>query len=626
MFDYNLLSKINSPSDLKHLTIAQLSELSDELTHLIRTTVEEVGGHYATPLGVVDLTVALHYVYNSPIDKLIWDVGHQAYAHKILTGRRDRFNTLRQKGGISGYLRRSESEHDIIGAGHASTAISSALGIAHARDMKGGNEKVVAIVGDGAMTGGLSWEGINNLGYHRTQLVIVLNDNSMSISPSVGALSKYLTKITTHPTYNKMRDDIWHVTGRIPGKLSQFTRRMLRKTEEGIKGMLTPGLLFEELGLRYIGPVDGHSMEDLVHTFKAVKSMPNPTLVHVYTHKGKGSELAEANPSKYYSLGGTKNTPSPQSAPDFSKVFGSVATQLAETNEKIICITAAMGIGTGMSEFWEKYPDRYEDVGIAEEHAIAYASGLSTNGFRPIVGFYSTFMQRAFDNIFHDVLLQDLPVIICLDRSGVVGSDGPTHHGIFDIALLRQLPGMIVTAPRNGDELRNLVATALAQNSAFSIRYPKATSEKFTPGQSPEILPIGSWEILHQGREVVLLATGSMVEIALHSMSTLTEKFGFEPTVVNSRFIKPLDEEMLLKLISDHKYILTMEEGILAGGFGSAVLEFCNDKQIEVVLDRMGIGDEYIEHATRSEQLNELGFTPEGILQKILLLRGEKND
>ncbi|NOZ07817.1 MAG: 1-deoxy-D-xylulose-5-phosphate synthase, partial [FCB group bacterium] len=580
MFDYKLLSHIDGPDDLKKLTVAELAELSDELTHMIRTTVEDVGGHYATPLGVVDLTIALHYIYNSPIDKLIWDVGHQAYAHKILTGRRDRFSTLRQKDGLSGYLRRTESPHDVIGAGHASTAISSALGIAHARDMKGTDEKVVAIVGDGAMTGGLSWEGLNNLGYHRTQLVIVLNDNSMSISPSVGALSKYLTKITTHPTYNKMRDDIWHVTGRIPGKLSQFTRRMLRKTEEGIKGILTPGVLFEELGLRYIGPVDGHSMEDLVRTFKAVRSMPNPTLVHVYTHKGKGSELAEAEPSKYYSLPGKKISKKQKPAPDYSKVFGSVAAQLAEKNDKIICITAAMGIGTGMSEFSEKFPGRYKDVGIAEEHAVTYASGLATDGFRPIVALYSTFMQRAWDNIFHDVLLQNLPVMFCLDRSGVVGSDGPTHHGVFDIALLRQLPGMIVTAPRNGDELRDLVATALSLDKAFSIRYPKATSEKFTPGQEPEILPIGSWEVLNKGEEIALLATGSMVGIGLNAMDDLTKELGFAPTLVNARFIKPMDEELLTDLSRDHRYLLTVEEGILAGGFGSGVLEFINDRKL----------------------------------------------
>ncbi len=625
MFDYKLLSQIEGPDDLKKLTVAELAELSDELTHMIRTTVEDVGGHYATPLGVVDLTIALHYIYNSPTDKLVWDVGHQAYAHKILTGRRDRFNTLRQKGGISGYLRRTESPHDVIGAGHASTAISSALGIAHARDMNGTDEKVIAIVGDGAMTGGLSWEGINNLGYHRTQLVIVLNDNSMSISPSVGALSKYLTKITTHPTYNKMRDDIWHVTGRIPGRLSQFTRRILRKTEEGIKGILTPGVLFEELGLRYIGPVDGHSMEDLVRTFKAVRSMPNPTLVHVYTHKGKGSELAEAEPSKYYSLPGKSVSKKQKPAPDYSKVFGSVAAQLAESNEKIICITAAMGIGTGMSEFSEKFPGRYKDVGIAEEHAVTYASGLATDGFRPIVALYSTFMQRAWDNIFHDVLLQNLPVTFCLDRSGVVGSDGPTHHGIFDIALLRQLPGMIVTAPGNGDELRDLAATALYQNQAFSIRYPKATSEKFTPGREPEILPIGGWETLHSGEEIALLATGSMVEIALSAMDEIKKTLGFAPTLINARFIKPMDEELLTSLAQNHRYLLTLEEGILAGGFGSGVLEFISDRQIRVKVDRLGIGDRYIEHATRREQLNELGFTTQGILQKIQSLRGKKD-
>jgi len=617
MFDYKILNKIDGPADLKDLSIEELKTLSSELTHMIRTSVEEYGGHYSSPLGVVDLTVALHYVYNSPIDKLVWDVGHQAYAHKILTGRRDKFHTIRTKDGLSGFLKRDESEHDIIGAGHASTSISSALGIAHARDSKGEDGCVLAIVGDGAMTGGLSLAGVNNLGYQRTQMTIVLNDNSMSISPSVGALSRYLTKVTTHPTYNRMRDDIWYATGKIPGKLSHFARKLLRKTEEGIKGILTPGVLFEELGLRYIGPIDGHSMEDLIRGLQAVRKMPNPTLLHVYTHKGKGSELAESDSTKYYSMSGSKNPKVEKPAPDYSNVFGSVVTQLAETDDRITCITAAMEVGTGMSEYVKKYSNRYIDVGIAEEHAVTYSSGLAVEGKRPVVAIYSTFLQRAYDNIFHDVLLQKLPVIFCMDRAGLVGPDGPTHHGVFDIALLRMLPGLVVTAPKDGDELRNLIATSLAGNASFSIRYPKDTSYVFERGRKPEILEIGKWETLHKGSKIAVLAVGSMVEIARKSVEVVKSELGFEPTIINARFIKPLDTVMLKELADSHNQIITIEEGILAGGFGSAVLEFYEQHDIRMQVNRMGIQDEYIEHATRGQLLDELKLNISGIVEKI---------
>lgn len=617
MFDYTILKTINDPKDLKALSIEELKELSSELTHFLRTTVEEVGGHYSSPLGVVDLTIALHYVYNSPADKLVWDVGHQAYAHKILTGRRDQFPTLRTKDGISGFLKRSESQHDIIGAGHASTAISSALGIAHARDKKGTNDKVVAIVGDGALTGGLSYEGLNNLGFHRTQLSIVLNDNSMSISPSVGALSRYLTKVTTNPMYNKMRDDIWHATGKIPSRLSRLVRKLLRKTEEGIKGILTPGVLFEELGLRYIGPINGHSMEELVRAFKAVREMPNPTLVHVYTHKGKGSELAETDSTKYYSMAGRKKETPAEKAPDYSRVFGSVITELAETDDRIVCITAAMEVGTGMSQYVKKYSDRYIDVGIAEGHAVTYASGLASEGLRPVVALYSTFMQRAYDNIFHDSLIQDLPLIICMDRAGLVGPDGPTHHGVFDIPLMRMLPEMVVTAPKDGNELRNLIATALYADKTFSIRYPKDTCYRFDDTKKAEVLPIGKWEILQEGKEIAILATGSMVEIARRAMDQIKSRTGLKPTLVNARFIKPMDEEMLISLVSSHQYILTVEEGALAGGFGSGVLELIEQNGSSIKVHRLGIPDNYIEHATRQQLLDQLDLNEDGILKAV---------
>jgi 1-deoxy-D-xylulose-5-phosphate synthase len=618
MIEYKLLNKVNDPKDLKKLTIEELKVYSKELTHFIRSSVEKNGGHYASPLGVVDLTIALHYVYNSPKDKLVWDVGHQAYAHKIITGRLEQFHTLRKKDGLSGYLKRDENKHDIVGAGHASTAISSALGLAHSRDKAGSNNRVVAIVGDGVMTGGLSYEGINNLGGDsRTQLTIVLNDNEMSISPTVGALSKYLTKVTTSPAYNRMRNDIWNITEKIPPSLSRLVKKFLRKTEEGVKGILTPGMLFEELGLRYIGPVNGHDIDELTRTFKATHEMDTPVLVHVYTQKGRGSELAEVDSTKYYAMAGNGNSKLEKPAPDYSQVFGKVATELADRNDNLVCITAAMEVGTGMSQYTKKYPDRYVDVGIAEGHAVTYASGRSIDGGIPIVAIYSTFMQRAYDNVFHDVLLQDLPVIFCMDRSGVVGSDGPTHHGVFDIAYMRMLPKLIVSAPKDGNELRNLLETAVESKKAFSIRYPKDTSYVFDENKEPELLKIGSWEILNKGSKIAILAVGSMVQVAMDSIQGIEKELGFMPTIINARFIKPLDTNLLKELTRDHTALLTVEEGVLMGGFGSAILEYLEETKIKISVSRMGVPDSWVEHAERQQQLDQLGLNPTGILNNI---------
>jgi len=612
MHKFSLLPKIDSPEDIKKLNKNALRKLSIEVGQYIQDVVENVGGHYSSPLGVVDLTIALHYLYNSPSDKIIWDVGHQAYAHKILTGRRDEFKNMRQKDGISGFLKRDESPHDIFGAGHASTSISAALGFAHARDRKKTKDQIIAIIGDGAMTGGLAYEGINNLGYHRTQLTIVLNDNSHSISKSVGALSHYLTRVVTNPTYNRIRNDIWEISGKLP--LSTHIRKIMRKTEEGIKGYLTPGALFEELGLRYIGPIDGHNLDELIRTFQAVKEMNTPVLVHVYTHKGKGNKLAEEDAVKYYSIGGTAKQKVTNSAPDYSKVFGKSIIQLAEKDDKIICITAAMEIGTGMTPFIEKYPDRYVDVGIAEEHAITYSSGLAAEGYKPIVPIYSTFMQRAYDQIFHDALLQKLPLVYCMDRSGIVGPDGPTHHGVFDLAFMQTLPGMIVTAPKDGNELRNLIATALESGKNFSIRYPKASSREFDENNNAEILEIGKWDVLHNGSETAIFAVGSMVGMILDAKKELYSELGFLPTIINARFIKPLDSELIFEICQNHKNIITIEEGVLSGGFGSAVSTFLHDNGLGNRLHRLGIPDRFVDHGTRDELLVELGLCPENII------------
>lgn len=621
MPEYPLLSNINSPDDIKRLNRKSLRKLSDEAGQFIQEIVEDIGGHYSSPLGVVDLTIALHYIYNSPADKLIWDVGHQAYVHKILTGRREEFRHIRQKHGISGFLKRDESPHDIFGAGHASTSISAALGFAHARDRKKTNDQVVAIIGDGAMTGGLAYEGINNLGFHRTQLTIVLNDNSHSISKSVGALSHYLTRVVTNPTYNRIRNDIWEISGKLP--LSNHIRKFMRKTEEGIKGYLTPGALFEELGLRYIGPIDGHDLDELLRTFKAVKEMFTPVLVHVYTHKGKGDKAAEEDAIKYYSLGGRSNKNNGSAVPDYSKVFGQSITQLAEKDEKIVCVTAAMEIGTGMTPFIEKFPDRYVDVGIAEAHAVTYSAGLAAEGFKPVVPIYSTFMQRAYDHIIHDALLQKLPIVFCMDRAGVVGPDGPTHHGVFDIAFMQSMPGMVVSAPKDGNELRNLLATALHSNRNFTIRYPKDSSRAFNTNTDAELLEIGKWEIIHSGNKAAILAVGSMVGMILDAKKVIYQELGYLPTIVNARFIKPLDEELLNEISKNHQTIITLEEGVLTGGFGSAVSAFLHENQLKNTLFRLGIPDNFVEHGTRHELLHDLGLTPAKVIS-ILKLKDVK--
>ena len=615
-----LLQKVNSPEDLKNFSYLELESLSSEIAEHIKKVVSKLGGHYSSPLGVVDLTLALHYVYNSPKDKLIWDVGHQAYSHKIITGRREEFLKLRSKNGISGFLKRDESEHDIIGAGHASTSISAALGLAHARDRLNESNNVLAIIGDGAATGGMAFEGLNNLGYHRTQLTVVLNDNSMSISGSVGALSRYLTKVVTNPTYNKIRNDIWNLSGKISESDNNLIRRLLRKTEEGIKGLLTPGILFEELGLRYIGPVDGTNIKDMIDVFTSVREMKTPVLVHVHTMKGKGCNNAEKNSVKYYSLSPSKKSSS--GAANYSNVFGDALIDLAETYE-FKCVTAAMPIGTGMDSFTKKYSERYIDVGIAEEHAVTYASGLSAGGILPIVAIYSTFMQRSYDQIFHDCLLQNLPIILCMDRAGLVGEDGPTHHGVYDIAFLRSLPNIIITAPKNGNELKSLLLTGIKSEKAFSIRYPKGNSITYDPELKPEILKIGSWELLTEGNDIAILAVGSMVDVAQNTLKLLKND-NINITLVNCRFIKPIDEKMLENIFKSHKTIITIEEGTVLGGFGSSILEYASLKNITANIKVLGIPDQFIQHGPRSELLDDIGLSKNKLYNTIKEILNEE--
>ena len=607
----DFLKNINNPKDIKKLTIKELPLLSDEICQHIHDVVSEIGGHYSSPLGVVDLTVALNYVYKMPEDKIIWDVGHQAYAHKIISGRRDEFKTLRQKNGISGFLKIDESEYDAFGAGHASTSISAALGFAHARDKQKSNNKIVAIIGDGALTGGLAYEGLNNLGYHKTQLTVILNDNSLSISKSVGAVSRYLTRITTNPTYNKLRKDIWNMSGKIP-TFSKQIQNIIKKTEGSIKAYLTPGSLFEELGLRYIGPVDGHDIDEMIKVLKAVRKMNTPVLLHVYTDKSKKIKQDESDAIKYYSLSGRNLIKNDDSRISYSKVLGESLFHLADSFS-FHCITAAMEIGTGLTKYSDSYSSRYIDVGIAEGHAVTYSAGLSASNILPVIPIYSTFMQRAYDNIIHDFALQSLPGIFCMDRSGVVGNDGPTHHGVFDISFMRTIPGMIVSAPKDGNELYDLLYTGIKNKLLLSIRYPKELTD-FDCSLKPKEIIVGSWEYLNKGKNICILATGSMVKECVKAVQMFND---INITLINCRFIKPIDTKLLDELTLEHSIFYTFEEGIINGGFGSAILEYFKKKHINSNLFIHGIDDQFTEHASRNELLKELKLDAKSIYELI---------
>ncbi len=622
----SLLSKIKSPADIKDFSIEELILLSNEIRAHTINVVSEVGGHLAPTLGVVELTVAIHKVFDTPDDKIIWDVGHQGYAHKLLTGRFESFPSIRKLGGLSGFLKRSESEYDTFGAGHASTSISAATGIAEARKRTGKNYRVVSIIGDGSMTGGLAFEALNNAGHLRTPMLVILNDNEMSISPNVGALNTYLTKIVTNPLYNKIRDEIWKVSGKIPfGKST--ARTFLHRIEDSLKSLLVPGMLFEELGFRYIGPTDGHNLNDLIPTLEGVKDLKTPVLLHIKTKKGKGMvSVNEENGEyhndavKFHAVKPNKQNNAPSinldqsKAPIFQDVFGSLVCEIARNREDTVCITAAMREGTGLVPYAKEFPKRYYDVGIAEGHAVTFAAGLSTEGVRPIVAIYSTFLQRAFDHIIHDVTIQHLPVVFCLDRSGIAGEDGPTHHGALDIAYLKCIQDMIVAAPMNGNELRHLLYTGLDYNDGpFAIRYPKASSEKFDSNGQAELLPIGSWEVVRQGRDVLILAVGPQVYDALNAADILIHD-GISCEVVNCRFIKPMDNAYLKSIIGRFKQVVTVEEGVRSGGFGESVAAWLSTNGYNDSINIMSLPDKFVEHGSRVELINQCSLNQEGIV------------
>jgi 1-deoxy-D-xylulose-5-phosphate synthase len=614
------LPKINFPHDIKDLAQDELIELAQELRETIIAAVSETGGHLASSLGVVELTVALHHVFNTPADKIVWDVSHQSYCHKILTGRKDRINTLRQYHGLSGFCKRTESEYDSFGAGHASTSISAALGLAAARDVKGEKHKVVAVIGDGAMTGGLAFEGLNNAGSLKKDLLVILNDNTWSISKNVGALSKYLTSILADEKFNKLRKEVWELTGRF--KRRDAIRETVKRLEDSFKSLLVPGLLFDKLGFRYLGPIDGHDLPLLIKTLQDVNNLTGPIMLHVATTKGKGFAPSEEDAGAYHGIGKfNKDTGkivlAASSAPSYTSVFGKTMLELADKNDKVVAITAAMAPGTGLNKFADTYPDRFFDVGIAEGHAGSFAAGLAADGARPYFAVYSTFAQRAYDQIIHDIALQKLPVVLALDRGGLVGNDGPTHHGCFDIAYLSTVPNLCLAVPKDGNEFRSMLHHTCDNDlgGVVAIRYPR---EPVPTPMVDEVEPIawGKWEWLTEPSKIVVLAVGTMVQYVKQAAEVLKVE-GLEISIINARFVKPFDMPILEKLLDSAEIIVTAEEGAIRGGFGQAVAEFLLTNRFAGGFEAIGLADEFVTHGTRAELMKEIGLDAEGVTDRI---------
>ena len=629
----SLLKMIDSPADLKNIPREQLYKVCDELRQYIVDVVSVYGGHFAASLGVVELSVALHYVYNTPYDQLVWDVGHQAYGHKILTGRRDNFHTNRKYHGLSGFPKRGESEYDTFGVGHSSTSISAALGMAMAAKYKGeADRKSIAIIGDGAMTAGMAFEAMNHAGVADSDVLIILNDNCMSIDPNVGALKEYLTDISLSPTYNKLKDDVWKALGKLPGK--RFTQTMAHKIADSLKGMVSSSSnLFEALGLRYFGPIDGHNITKLVDTLKDLKQIPGPKILHIVTVKGKGYALAEQDQTKWHAPGlfdkitgeiVKKKYDAPQ-PPKYQDVFGHSIIELAEVNDKIMAVTPAMPSGCSLKYMMEKMPHRAFDVGIAEQHAVTVSAGMATQGLRVFCNIYSSFMQRAFDQVVHDVAIQNLPVVLCLDRAGLVGEDGPTHHGAYDIAYFRCIPNMIISSPMNESELRNLMYTAqLEENQApFIIRYPRGEGV-MTEWRTPfEKIEIGKGRKLKDGEDVAIVSFGHPGNFATTAIRELKTQ-GLNPAHYDMRFAKPIDEALLHEVFSKFDKIITVEDGTIVGGIGSAILEFMNEHKYSAEVKMLGIPDRIVEHGSPKELHSECGYDAKGIAEAVRQLMKEK--
>ena len=616
-----ILDRIASPADLKGLSRDELRALSDEIRSRLIDVCSRTGGHIGAGLGVVELSVALHAVFDTPRDQLVWDVGHQGYPHKLLTGRNTRMETLRQEAGLSGFLKRSESEYDTFGAGHAATSISAALGIAAGRDLLGDSYKVVAVLGDGALTSGLAYEGLNNAGHSGRDIIVILNDNEMSIAPNVGAISKYLNSIQRNPFYNRIRARIGEV---LEGHAAINT--LVRKWEESVKSFLTPGVLFEELGFRYFGPIDGHDLDSLVNTLTAVRTMAGPRLVHVLTQKGKGFPAGE-HVEKWHALppghdpSTGKQVKVSTGNPNYTTVFGRGLSELMTERPELVAITAAMPSGTGTGVVAKMHPARFFDVGIAEGHAVTFAAGLATRGVRPVVAIYSTFLQRAYDSIIHDVAIQHLPVIFCLDRAGLVGEDGETHMGLYDIAYMLAVPEMTITAPRDATEMLALLRTAASHTTGpFSIRYPRDTAPDDPPAMAGiEPVPYGSWDVVRRGSDIAILAVGTMVNQALKAAEALAIE-GFDPTVVNCRFLKPYDQLTLAALLADHRQLLVVEEGTVINGFGAYIASVVERLEPSVRVTAHGVPDRIIPAASRARQLASTGLDAAGIAERVRAL------
>ena len=624
-----LLDAISDPADLRKLSILQLPVLAREVREEVLSVVSEVGGHLASTLGAVELTLALHYVFDSPKDRIVWDTGHQAYAHKLICGRRDRLPTIRQLGGLSGFLSREESEYDVFGAGHAGTSVSAALGMVAAKALEGSDHKVVAVISDGCLSAGLTFEGLNQAGHLDKDLIVVLNDNEHFIDSRVGAVSSFLSRQLTTGLAVKLQRGLKDFLRALP-RVGEGLYRLGRRVKESFIGFVTPGLLFEGLGFQYMGPVDGHNLERLIQALRNAKNIGQPTLVHVMTRKGKGYEWAEKEPVKYHSVspfhvltGKPKKEKSP--VPSYTEIFASSLIRLAKENPKVIGITAAMGSGTGIDKLSREIPGRSYDVGIAEQHAVTFAAGMATEGWIPVVAIYSTFLQRAYDQILHDVCIQNLHVVFALDRGGLVGADGPTHHGVFDFAYLRSIPNMVVMAPKDENELQHMLKTAIEHNGPIAFRYPRGEGCGVKMESELRSLEIGKGELLRQGRDIVLVGIGNKVLPALRAAQDLSQ-LGIDAAVVNARFVKPLDRELLRDLVTRVPRIITVEDHVLEGGFGGAVVEFLAEEGItDIRVRRMGVPDRFIPHGTQEELKKLCGIDKDAITQAAMqMVRGEK--
>lgn len=624
------LESIKTPADLRTLSIEQLKQLAEELRTRIIEQVSRGGGHLASNLGVIELTIAFHYVFDSPNDKIIWDVGHQSYAHKLLTGRADAFETLRRHGGLSGFPKISESPHDAFGTGHSATSISSALGIVEARDLKGEQFKVVAVIGDGALTGGLAFEGLNQAGHRKKDMIVVLNDNEMSISPNVGAMSAYLHRVLTGSFFSKVRKETKAILEGIP-KIGESVAKIAHRAEGSLKGFFLPGGLFVDLGFEYLGPIDGHDIALLIETFQNIKPLKEPIFLHIVTRKGKGYKYSEEDPCVFHGIGPFEvETGEQQSAvksagqssacqQTWCEAFGLALTELAATDKKIVAITAAMTEGTGLTPFAEKYPNRFYDVGIAEQHAVTFAAGLATQGLRPVIAVYSTFLQRAYDQIIHDVCLQNLPVVFAVDRAGIVGEDGPTHHGLFDISFLRCVPNLLIMAPKDLPELKRMLAFALKHDGPVALRYPRGRAETDLSALFHQFdIREGKAEVLVEGDDIAIVAVGHSVAPSLKAAEALRRN-GVHATVVNARFVKPLDTALFVALAEKTGRVLTVEENVLAGGFGAGVLEVLSDAGLsDVATQCVGVSDRFVEHGSQKRLRENCGLDEHGIYKAAL--------